>query len=376
MKIVAIPFKDEDVTTVLANLEIAASHPSIDAVWGVGSNPEIATRAVSIEQNQRTQVEIFGERRIGHFRQGKGDAMNTALLRAHELGVTRLHFYDADITNFSAGWIDGAESAADRGYQVVRHSFPRAATDAMITWFVTKPMFAIKYPDTVLPEIGQPLGGECLVTKNVIDSLAGSPGVLARSDWGIDTMLTFTTVQQGFSLYEHHVSDGKRHALYGSLNELKQMLVECFDAVSSLGSTKIPTIDHSAEKPARVPADLRREIGYDRAATLPHLTAPYVPGERDLIDSLPEPLVVLAVQLAEKGDHRWLDAERWESVLLAFHGRFQLGDPAWESLLFRLWAGRVLNYTRTEVIAGYESALQYLAVTIARYQENARSRPV
>lgn len=375
MKVVAIPFKDEDFATVLANLEIAAANPSIDRVWGVGSHPRIAAGARAIGARHGKEVEILDERRIGRFRAGKGDAMNTALLRAADLGVTRLHFYDADITNFHSEWIDGAEKAADLGYEVVRHSFPRAATDAMITWFVTKPMLAINYPGTALPRIGQPLGGELLITGKAISTLAGSAEVLARSDWGIDTLFTFTTVRQGFSLYEHHVSDGKRHALYGSLAELRQMVVECFDAALGLGGDgDVPSIEHTAEEPAPVPEDLRVEVGYDTAATLPLLRSPYQPGELDLIESLPDSIAAHARDLVKTGDFSWLDADVWEQILLASQGRFQLDDVAWESLFFRLWAGRVLHYTTNEVVAGYDPALAYLATTISRYETNALGR--
>ena len=68
--------------------------------------------------------------------------MNTALRRAAATGFERVHFYDADIINFDNMWIDGAEEAADKGYDIVRHRFPRASTDAMITWMVTRPSLA------------------------------------------------------------------------------------------------------------------------------------------------------------------------------------------------------------------------------------------
>jgi mannosylglycerate synthase len=68
------------------------------------------------------------------------------------------------------------------------------------------------------------------------------------------------------------------------------------------------------------------------------------------------------------GDVGYLDEDVWWEVLLSICEEFTLGDPAWESLLFRLWTGRVLNYTDTHVSRGYSAALEYLAGTIRLYQ--------
>jgi len=131
-------FKDEDPALVTANLGTAASHPRIDEVWAVASEDGAVTRqveagALEIASSLSTPVLVIPQERIGKLRPGKGDAMNTAIRRAAGEGRERVHFYDADITNFDATWIEGAEEAADRGFGVVRHRFPRAATDAMIT---------------------------------------------------------------------------------------------------------------------------------------------------------------------------------------------------------------------------------------------------
>jgi hypothetical protein len=67
------------------------------------------------------------------------------------------------------------------------------------------------------------------------------------------------------------------------------------------------------------------------------------------------------------GDVSFLDEEVWWEFLVVANKLFQLGDAAWESLLFRMWAGRVLHYTDNYVSQGYENALSYLAETITRY---------
>lgn len=370
MSTVAFPFKDEDPNLVLANVAVAASNSRIDTVWAVGDSVAVSEKVSGIAATTGASVEVIPDSRIGIFRPGKGDAMNTALRRAVADGVDRLHFYDADITNFDHGWIDGAEAAADLGYTAVRHTFPRAATDAMITWLVTKPMLAMKYPGTVLPTVGQPLGGELLLVGDAIEAVATSPGVSDRSDWGIDTLLTHAMVATGRSLYEHHVAEGKSHSLYGSLEELKTMLVECFDAVANLPDDRPPEVDHARDSETPAPESLRSQTGYSVDRTRPLLASPMAPGEAELVASLPGAIPSDIERMTASGEVGFLDEEVWWQILRVASKRFTLGDPAWESLLFRLWTGRVLNYTQTYVSQGYDAALDYLAGTIRSYESN------
>ena len=373
MSVVAIPFKNENDDVVLSNLSIAASHPRIDQVWAVGTSASISEGAKGISMQTRVPVEVVPDERLGQFRRGKGDAMNTALHKAATAGVDRLHFYDADITNFGSDWIEGAEQAADQGFGVVRHRFPRAATDAMITWMITKPMLAMRYPDSVLPTIGQPLGGELLLTKAAIETLAANPDVVARSDWGIDTALTFNSVASGFSLYEHNVADGKRHTLYGSLDELKEMLVECFDSANALPEIPIPRIGHYAEEESPVPSDLRSQAGYSVDTTTPLITSPPTSAELSRVDALPPDIAERVLEMIRTGTTSYFDAATWWRILQHQTEAFELGDPGSEDLLFRLWVARVLNYTNTEVKGGFERAMSYLESTIEIYRESASS---
>jgi mannosylglycerate synthase len=198
VSLAVFPFKSEEPALVASNLATAASHPAIDEVWAVATeegDAEMAVGAIAEEvaRAYAKPVEVIVQQRLGIYRSGKGDAMNTALARAAGQGRDRVHFYDADITNFDSSWIEGAEVAADRGFGVVRHRFPRAATDAMITWMITRPALARLFPGTFLPRLDQPLGGEVLLTGRAVELLAGSELVRNRSDWGIDTMLTYAT---------------------------------------------------------------------------------------------------------------------------------------------------------------------------------------
>lgn len=368
MSLVVFPFKSEELVVVATNLAIAARNDHVREIWAVAAEDDVtmaqvATAAATISAAEAKAVRVFPEERIGAFRPGKGDAMNTAIARSAERGFERTHFYDADITNFDSGWIDEAESAADRGHQVVRHRFPRAATDAMITWMITRPGLATVFPGTILPRLGQPLGGEMLLGQAAVTALAEDPFVRNRSDWGIDTVITHATATMGAGVFEHYVPDGKRHALYGSLTDIRQMLLECLDAVASLRGRRRPPPAHTlaSEPGAPVPDDLKRTEAYDLDATRRAISDPPGPDERAILDALP----------GGGYDLEEMNEERWSLVLPALLERFTLGDEAWESAVFRLWANRVIHYTIEHVPMGYDHAVEYLETTIRRFEAMA-----
>jgi mannosylglycerate synthase len=375
------PFKAEPAELVVSNLAIAASHPAVDEVWAIAPGPrdgdqEVRKGATDLATATGKPVVVLPQDRIGSKRPGKGDAMNTAIGLAAGQGRERVHFYDADITNFDASWIEGAERAADRGFGVVRHRFPRAATDAMITWMITRPALACLFPGTFLPRLNQPLGGEVLLTRPALESLASSAFVRSRSDWGIDTVLTYATSVMGLGLYEHHVRDGKRHALYGSLDVLREMLVECLDAAASLAGKPPPPPGalHGSDEPETAPADLTRAVAYDVEGTRRLLEAEWVGVERDLALRLPGNIGTQL--LAHPQGFEFMGAEEWFDAHRFLLDHFVLGDPAWESLAFRLWITRVLAYTTGRAGSGYEAAMDYLESTITRYEELSHDKEI
>jgi len=378
VSLVVFPFKTETPDLVLSNIDTAAANSAVDEVWAVASEPGANEQVVrsakdTIANAHGKTVEVLIQERIGRYRSGKGDGMNTAIELAAEQGRDRVHFYDADITNFDTSWIDGAESAADRGYGVVRHRFPRAPTDAMITWMITRPAFARLYPGTLLPRLNQPLGGEVLLTRPALETLAGSQLVRERSDWGIDTVLTYTTSVMELGVYEHHVADGKRHALYGSLAELRDMLLECLDAAASLSGLPGPSpgAKHASDPPAPAPADLKKTVAYDVEGTRVLLTEEWSREELDLVRGLPEE--VGAVLFDSPSETSAMDETNWHVAHGFLLDNFVLGDPAWESVAFRLWLMRVLNYTNNQARTGFDQAMEYLESTIVDYEERARS---
>jgi mannosylglycerate synthase len=378
VSLVVFPFKTEPPSLVLGNMSKAAANDAIDEVWAVAAEDgeaELAVRAgaVDISRANSKPVKVILQERIGKLRPGKGDAMNTAIARAAEGAWDRVHFYDADITNFDSSWIDGAEAAAARGFGVVRHRFPRAATDAMITWMITRPALARLFPRTLLPRLDQPLGGEVLLTGDAVASLAATPLVRERSDWGIDTVLTYATSVMGQGMYEHHVADGKRHALYGSLDELRDMLVECLDAASSLRDLPGPDpgARHGTDRPSAVPEDLKQIVAYDIDASTRLLGAAWPDAEAELLAATPEDI---AGRLLSAGPDRVfdaVDADLWYLIHGLLIDRFVLGDPVWEALAFRLWLMRVLAYTTHQARLGFDQAMTYLRSTIEGYEAAA-----
>jgi mannosylglycerate synthase len=372
LRLVVFPFKSEGTSVVAANLDTAASHPRVSEVWAVAASPDNLMQSVGevadlVASAHRKPVTVFPQERIGRFREGKGDGMNTAIDRAAGEGFERVHFYDADITNFDHTWLDGAEAAADEGFQVVRHSFPRAATDAMVTWMITRPALALTFPDSLLPRLGQPLGGELLLGAGAVRHLRSEPMVRDRSDWGIDTMITYATGTMGVPVYQHVVPSGKRHALYGSLDEIRPMVVECLDAVRSLRDLPAPAAELVSAPPAPVPEDLKRIVGYDREPSVALLTAPWTAGEEELALGLPVAVdEVLANRVCPSFE--FMDAATWGSILDHLLVHFRLGDEDWEGLAFRLWLMRVLSYTTEHASRGYDHAIDYLEGTIRGYR--------
>lgn len=381
--LVCFPFKEEDVTVTVRSVEIACAHPNVGAVLGVGFSKgetwhAIERAAPAIEKKTGKKIFLVVQKRIGcNLRGGKGDGMNTALqffLESTEF--RRLHFYDADIISFSADWITKAEKQADLDFDVVRHYFPRSSTDAMITWFVTKIGFAILWPNSVLPHIEQPLGGELLLTRRAAEVLWADQRVRTQSDWGIDTLYTFVMVQSGLRMSEVYVPEGKVHALYGGLRDLRTMLVECFSAVQTLRRERMGEAAangvHRLEFAKPVPETVKSKVGYDVEKTLKLLRDNWTPRQKDLLQQHFDPSLAKGLLLASEWPcWAFCDEEAWVNAYGKFLEFFEKGDNDWEELLFKVWVARVLNHTIRNVMRGYDVALGTLRDLVKDTQHRA-----
>lgn len=362
---VAIPFTNESPADVAANVLAAERHPRVDHVICVGSARN-ATFA-ELEELASRKVTVMVQRRLGSKRPGKGDAMNTALLHFLDTNAERLHFYDADITNFDGTWIDKAESAADSGVDVVRHAFPRASTDAMITWMITRFGFALLWPNSELPRIGQPLGGELLLTRDSAQRLAADPRVIERSDWGIDTLYTFAAVQGGRSLHETFIPEGKRHRLYGSLRDLATMLNECFAAIQSLAGESVPNgTPHVVEPQTAAVGEVATAVAYSLDDTLGSLRHGWTDRQLGLLDMFMPEVASGMRALRDYPSVGFMGEEVWSDTYRRLLTHYVPGDPDWYELLFRLWSARVLHYSFTEALRGHAAATGYLEGMIRR----------
>lgn len=366
---VAVPFLEEDPRLVVRTLQLAAGHPAIAEVVAVAGAHKATNVAVAEAVSQLPTVEVVPQRRLGNLRSGKGDAINTAfeifLSRPH---LRRLHFYDSEIATFGPSWIDKAEAAGDLGYDAVRHYYPRSATDAMITWMVVRTAFALLWRDSELPWIQQPLSGELMFTRQAVEKVWADPFVRRQSDWGIDTALTYSSVAHGMSLYECYISEGKDHALYGTLADIKTMMLECLAAVQALRLAPPPsTVIHRVEYPHAVSPIIAEKLGFDIEASQVLLTSDWNRRQQDLLTTYFPPEMAAGVKAWQSWpDTSFLGEDMWNATLLTLLDKFVLGDADWEALAFRLWVGRVLHYTLRVAVRGHGFALSYLNDMIRR----------
>ena len=370
---VVFPFKTERPEVALRNIQTAAEHGAVDEVLCVGYEKEstyhaIAEAAPSMSDRADTKISLILQERIGTKRPGKGDGMNTGLDYFVKSSYDRIHFYDADITSFNARWITKAERGADLGYDLVRHYFPRSATDAMVTWMITRTGFATLFPRSELPWIEQPLGGELLLSRRAAEKLAADPSVRAQSDWGIDTLLTFSSVRHGMSMFEVYVSDGKAHALYGQLTDLRSMLIECFLALRGLTGTPLDAgITHHVEPPDVVPEAIAEKVGYDVEGTMQLLPETWTERQDELLNHFPTPIRDGMLAVRKYISFQFMDEWAWYDVYQILLAEYVEGDPDWEDLIFRLWMVRVLAYTNRVALRGYGYAQRFLRGMVYRY---------
>src|SRR5690606_1845241 len=125
-----------------------------------------------------------------------------------------------------------------------------------ITWQVTRPLMSLLWPRSVLATVEQPLGGELAMTRDAARRLVDNTDVRHRSDWGIDTALTVAMAVEGLRIAEVFVPEGTLHRLYGSLEDLRTMVVECFAAIAALRHVAVPDAGpdtHRVEPPGPPP---------------------------------------------------------------------------------------------------------------------------
>ena len=371
--LVAFPILDEDIAVVFKNLTAAAGHPAVRSVFAIVGDHEETNRAIQAGiVDLGPNVRVLPQQRLGSLRPGKGDAINTAFkVFLEDPAFDHLHFYDADIKTFDDDWIIKAEEALDHGFQAVRHFYPRAATDAMITWMVTRIGFALLWPRSPLPGLEQPLSGELAFDRRAAAILSTDPRVRAQSDWGVDTVISFATLAHGLSVYESYIARGKDHALYSSLADIKVMMLECLGALQRLRATPANATFESSkltsEASDAASVQITEQIGFDVEATQ-HLLATDWNDRQDalLYAHFPQYIAELAGGWRRWPDTSWMDEDTWFTTMEILLDRFTPDDDDWRHLAFRLWVGRVLHYTLRIAIRGHAFADDYLHAMVGR----------
>lgn len=377
--LVVIPILNEDLEVVVRNLRAAADHPAVGLVLAVTGDHEETNHAIDAAVAAiGARSRVVPQQRLGTLRPGKGDAINTGFqVFLDDREFDRIHFYDADIKTFDGDWISKAEAALDLGYQAVRHFYPRAATDAMITWMVTRLGFAACWPRSQLPTIEQPLSGELAFSREAARIVAADSNVKSQSDWGVDTAITFATISHGLPVYESYIARGKDHALYSSLTDIKVMMVECLGALQRLRLTTdafLPDVERFGEPPDSVSPHIAQQIGFDIEATQRLLAEQWTPRQEALLNEhFPQPITTRARLWREWPDTSWMDEETWLTTLTILLDRFSADDDEWAELAFRLWVGRVLHYALRYAVRGHAFADAYLHQMVMRAIERFSS---
>ena len=348
--LVAVPFLSETPDLVARTLSKALSHPAVGGVVGIHGDNQIVNAAVTDRVGKSPGIALVPQKRIGLLRPGKGDAINTGFrLFLEETGYQRLHFYDADIKTFNRDWIERAETALNAGYDAVRHFYPRSPTDGMITWMITRPAFGLLWPDSILPWIEQPMSGELAFGREAVAKLVADPVIAAQSDWGIDTAITHRSVAHGLSIFETFAAEGKDHQLYGSLEELRTMLLECLHALQRLRGTSPPrAIRHTAQPKSNAAPAVTKKIAYDVDATRSHVLGPWSAHQLELL------------RQHFHTDLEVLDTSTWLATLRVLLDTFEPTSTDWQEIAFRLWARRVLTYSKAIEGVRYDEAMRYL----------------
>lgn len=351
---VVVPFLSEDPALVVRTLELAASHPRVSEVIGLHGDDEETAQAV---RARASTFRLVPQSRIGSLRAGKGDAINTGFDQFLASDCDRLHFYDADIKTFDRDWIAGAESGLDLGFDTVRHFYPRAATDGMVTAMLVRPALAMLWPHSVLARIKQPLAGEVAFNRRAAEAIAGDTLVREQSDWGIDTAITAITGRLGLSIYENYVAAGKDHQLYGSLAELKTMFWECLGALQRLRDGPPPApAAHHVDPEAPPASQLTGLVAFDFGATEKLLQRPLSETQRSLLRANFDPAIAGGFR-----DKRFdLDTPAWLDIVKVLLIEADIADRDWQTVGFQIWVARVLHYTAMEVVKGYDHAMKYV----------------
>jgi len=187
-----------------------------------GSNKETFRR---LKKRETKNIEVISEKKyVNTDKFGKGVGMINGGIAAIKQDFDNIGFIDGDIYNPNTNkWFQFLFEPLDREVDIVKASFSRNPADGQITRHITKPIIAMFLPNAW--EIGQPLGGELALKKEVLKDLF-EKGIDPPYNWGIDTFITMKSLMYGYKMGEVYLGQ-KMHGKK-TLTNLRKMFNECF----------------------------------------------------------------------------------------------------------------------------------------------------
>ena len=381
--VVCFPFKKEDVDVFSKNIKEALSNKRVKEVILVAYSKNETYQGIenfinTLSKEDKERVHLVLQKRFGtKRREGKGDGMNTAIqyFLEHTDG-NFLHFYDADIKSFSSSWIDRVQRRLDEGYDVARCFYPRSYTDAQVTWNITRTGFAYVWPDTILPDIEQPLGGELGFNRHIAEKLSKDNIVLSASDWSIDTAFTISFARYNVKLYEVYIEEGKEHKLYGRLSDLKTMAIECFDFIKDNKDLVISTdkMVYHKDELKDIPEKYKHMVAFDIKGSKNEFKVGWTPKMKEyLVRYFPREIGEKVNNVLTGKDTEFIDIDLWFESYGVFMKYFDISDKDWRELFFKLWVLRVLNHAKL-AIKYPDKAIKHLRTMLTLFRERRMAK--
>jgi len=134
------------------------------------------------------------------------------------------------------------------------------------------------------------------------------------------------------------------------------------------------TTPHQVEAATEAPVAIKEKVAYDVEATIQILASEWTPRQKDLLVLFPT--AVRDGMLATPAYPRFsfMDDQAWFETYSVLLDHFVKDAPDWQALLFKLWIVRVLQYTMSEALHGYDHAVAHLERMIDSYRVMGRER--
>jgi mannosylglycerate synthase len=119
---------------------------------------------------------------------------------------------------------------------------------------------------------------------------------------------------------------------------------------------------------SEVPGLITQKIGFDFEGTLGLLKLDWTDKQEELLQHFPTKVKNHMLKNKTASNFSFMDEITWMDSYLVLLEHFKKGDSDWEELLFKLWILRVLNYTTTVALRGYDFSQRYLHEMVHRYR--------